>query len=372
MDITNKTPTVSVVMPVYNGELYLREAVESILNQTFGDFEFIIIDDGSTDSTWQILTVYAAQDARIVLHRNPQNLRLIKSLNKGLALAQGEYIARHDADDIALPERLATQVSYLQHHPQVGLLGTAYYRLYDQGRYSLHQPPFTDTEIRWRFLFDNIWPHPSLMFRRQLFKDGDPFYRDFLHAEDYELWVRLLKCTRAATLSAPLLIIRTHTDSGVSAKHRVEQSSMVRVISSEQINKLFSQRSLTQTEIEMLHRCYHLQELTKQDVAMGGELMFQLFKAFTQQPGVEIYIVNQIRRQWINRMLSHFSANRWKDLWDSGLLKSILYHDPLALVSAVGTYLPKYAARQMGQPLRINKPVQLPSLPLKDSDRVSR
>ena len=103
-------PKVSVVMSAYNGERYLREAVESILNQTFNDFEFIIIDDGSTNSTGQILSSYAAQDPRIVLIRNRENIGLTKSLNKGLALARGEYIARMDADDVSLPNRFSEQV----------------------------------------------------------------------------------------------------------------------------------------------------------------------------------------------------------------------------------------------------------------------
>ena len=98
-------PKVSVVMSVHNGSHYLHEAVESILNQTFTDFEFITIDDFSTDSSWEILTKYADQDQRIKLFKNEENLGLTKSLNKGLKLAQGDYIARQDADDVSLPER---------------------------------------------------------------------------------------------------------------------------------------------------------------------------------------------------------------------------------------------------------------------------
>ncbi len=257
----NADPCVSVVMPVYNGELYLREAVESILNQTFANFEFIIVDDGSTDSTQQILAEYAAQDARIILNRNRENLGLIPTLNKGVALAQGEYIARHDADDISLPKRLAAQVAYLQNHPEVGLLGTAYYRLYPGGEQSLRQPSSTDTGIRWRLLFGNVWCHPSMMFHRNLVEAGKPFYRDFLHVEDYELWTRLVKRTRAATLTEPLVVYRVH-DSSICTTHREEQLAMVAEISAQQLNAFFLDPPLTPSEINALRRCYEGRELT--------------------------------------------------------------------------------------------------------------
>jgi glycosyltransferase involved in cell wall biosynthesis len=108
-----QNPKVSVLMSVYNGESHLGEAVEGILKQTFTDFEFIIVDDGSTDSTWSILSEYATRDKRIVLLQNKNNIGLAQSLNKGLAMARGEYIARQDADDISLSVRFANQVEYL-------------------------------------------------------------------------------------------------------------------------------------------------------------------------------------------------------------------------------------------------------------------
>jgi glycosyltransferase involved in cell wall biosynthesis len=340
MNGTGKEPTLSVVMPVYNGEPYLREAVESILKQTFTDFEFIIIDDGSTDRTWQILSEYAAQDERIILRRNPENLRLIKTLNKGLALARGKYIARQDADDISLPKRLATQVSYLQHHPEVGLLGTAYYRLYDQGQLSLRQPPLTDTEIRWKLLFGNIWCHPSMMFRRQVLENDEPFDEQYPHVEDYELWIRLLKHTCAATLPDPLVIYRVHEGS-ICFTHHEEQAHRVMAISSQQINALFPQRALTSSEIEALHRCYRSEQLTKQDMIIGGRAMFQLFNRFEQQSSVEASLMRSIRRRWIKNILISISIGQWRDLWKSGLFLSLFRHDPLAVVSALFIHLPK-------------------------------
>ncbi len=125
MSTSEKVPRVSVLMSVYNGERFLRDSVESILGQTFTDFEFLILDDGSTDSTCEILEEYANKDARIVLVRNDRNLGLTRSLNKGLRLVRGEYLARQDADDISLPKRLEMQVKFLDAHPEVGVVGSA-------------------------------------------------------------------------------------------------------------------------------------------------------------------------------------------------------------------------------------------------------
>lgn len=128
---SNISPKVSVVMSVYNGEKYLPETIDSILNQTFKDFEFIIINDGSTDKTAKILTSY--DDPRIRIF-NQENMGLTKSLNRAISLAKGEYIARMDADDISYPERLKKQVDYLNKNPDIGLVGSKYIRIDKRGR----------------------------------------------------------------------------------------------------------------------------------------------------------------------------------------------------------------------------------------------
>ncbi len=117
---------ISVVMSVYNGQSYLREAVESILNQTFTDFELILIDDGSTDATGEILDEYATRDARIILSRNQNNIGLTRSLNQGISMSRGKYIARMDADDVSRADRLSRQFEFLEKRPEVGVLGSGY------------------------------------------------------------------------------------------------------------------------------------------------------------------------------------------------------------------------------------------------------
>lgn len=347
----NASPKVSVVLPVYNGEPYLPEAIESILNQTFNDFEFIIIDDGSQDKTWQIANTYAEKDRRLVLYRNPSNLGLIKSLNKGLELARGKYVARQDADDISLPDRLAKQVEYFEQHPEIGLLGTAYYRLNGQGERILRCPPATDTDIRWKLLFDNVWCHASMMFRRALIKVGEPFYRDFLHAEDYELWTRLLKKTRASTLSIPLVIYREHENS-ICSKNWNDQVSMVAKISAQEINTFFQQR-LKSFEIDVLQRLYQRQFVTKKDMVVGGTLLVELFEQFKKQNQVEPRIFKNIQKGWIKRFLLATPGQQWKDILTSGLLFKLCHVDVQIILKTLIFYMPKELIRRFKPALKL-------------------
>lgn len=209
-------------MSVYNGERYLREAVGSILNQTFADFEFIIIDDGSTDGTSAILSSYA--DPRIRLVHNPENIGLTRSLNKGLTLAQGAYIARMDADDISLPNRCERQIASLSASPDVGLLGVGWCNLTSNGeKQQVANPPATDSVIRWFLLFGTVLAHPGVMFRKDLIGTVGPYNETLRFAQDYELWCRMAHVTKLANLSDPLLLLRRGDPGRISENHLREQ-----------------------------------------------------------------------------------------------------------------------------------------------------
>ena len=163
-DGATAVPTVSVLMSVYNGERFLADAVESILGQSFGDFEFLIVDDGSTDRTRQILRGY--DDPRIRLIVNPRNLGLTPSLNIGLAAARGCFIARMDADDIALPDRFARQLAFFAANPGTILVGGGHARLdHDARTQAWATQPLRPVEFRWLSFFWTPVLHPSVMFR---------------------------------------------------------------------------------------------------------------------------------------------------------------------------------------------------------------
>jgi glycosyltransferase involved in cell wall biosynthesis len=206
-------PEVSVVMSVYNGERYLQEAVRSILDQSFTDFEFIIVNDGSTDHTVSILTSF--DDNRIRLVHNPENLGLTISLNRGIALAQGEFIARMDADDISLPPRLETQIRYLRSHPDVGVVGTGKQEIDQDGCYlgKVWIPPTSSGYMGWRLIWGNPIVHSSVMIRKGCLVSVGLYDIGKRTAQDYDLWIRLSAITRISNMKQVLILYRRHPES---------------------------------------------------------------------------------------------------------------------------------------------------------------
>ncbi len=207
-----QAPRISLLLPVYNSAAYLETALQSLLTQTFTDFEIIAINDASTDASAAILA--ACTDSRLRVLHNSQNLGVAQSLNRGLQESRAPYIARMDADDIAHPDRLRQQVDYLDRHPEVVLLGTAFYVFATGSRrpYALASLETDDALIRWYCCWYNRFAHPSVMFRRSavmtLPQPGyDPAVRV---AQDYDLWTRLLATGQGANLAHPLLSYRVH------------------------------------------------------------------------------------------------------------------------------------------------------------------
>nr|WP_232470359.1 glycosyltransferase [Methylococcus sp. BF19-07] len=213
-------PRITVLLPVYNGEIYLREALESILIQTYADFSLLAIDDGSTDSSLEILR--SIKDPRISVKVNPTNKGLIRTLNEGLDLIQSEYIARMDADDIATPYRLEEQLAFMDAHPDVGLCG-GYYERFTDTESIVVRPPTTHEDISYALIFDNVMAHNTVMFRRSVLEHYRLRYDPaFAHAEDYELWVRFARYSRLANLPRVLVRYRFHP-ANTSSRFRQEQ-----------------------------------------------------------------------------------------------------------------------------------------------------
>lgn len=204
--IVKITPRITVLMPVYNCELYIKEAIDSILNQTFTDFEFIIIDDASTDKTVDIIKTYS--DERIKLIVKPLNTGYTNSLNYGLQVAKGEYIARMDGDDISLPERFSKQVDFLDENPEIALCGTA---LRIIGSDIIICYPEEHNSIKLNLLKRNCITHPSVMLRKCIL-DKYSFIYDIAKepAEDYDLWIRLSAVSKLYNLQEVLLNYRIH------------------------------------------------------------------------------------------------------------------------------------------------------------------
>ncbi|PLT27789.1 glycosyltransferase family 2 protein [Peribacillus deserti] len=229
---------VTVLMPVFNGEKYLKQAIDSILSQTYKNFEFLIIDDGSKDKSIKIIKKY--KDPRIRLVRNKKNIGLIKTLNKGLSLSRGKYIARMDCDDISLPERLEKQVEFMEQHPDIGVCGTALELIDKEVKWYYPTDP---DYLKCKLLFICCIPHPTVMFRKKVLENIK--YRKYEHAEDYYLWVALSEKTKLVTLPEVLLKYRQHPNQ-VSNKFSIKQHLNSHRIILEQLERL----NITPTEQE--------------------------------------------------------------------------------------------------------------------------
>lgn len=199
-----RSPRVSVILPAFNEEKYLERAVRSILSQTYRDFELIVLDDGSTDRTWEVLQRF--RDPRMLKVRLP-HVGFRQALNRGFALARGEYIARMDADDESLPTRLEEQVKFLDANPSIHVLGTAVY-LNDALRKerSLRIPPLDDREIRRSFALFIPICHGSVMMRREVLEVVGGYREDVVDAEDLDLWLRAAPHFRFGNLEKPLYV----------------------------------------------------------------------------------------------------------------------------------------------------------------------
>lgn len=249
-------PLISVLMSVYNSQAFLREAVDSILAQTLPDFEFIIVDDGSTDDSAAILDSYT--DARMVRLKNERNIGLTESLNRGLAVVRGTYLTRMDADDISVPDRFERQFVFLNAHPQVGMVGSNMTSI-DAAGQPLYggRPEFetgaSDGYMRWMLHWANPIPHVTIFMRADILKNHhlqyDPAYNT---VEEFELWTRLIQHTKFARM-ADVLIQRRIVETSVTRSRRPEQIALHVKLVQRELKKLLG-RDLPTHVVETMVR----------------------------------------------------------------------------------------------------------------------
>jgi glycosyltransferase involved in cell wall biosynthesis len=213
-------PKISVAMSVFNGEDYLNAAIDSIFSQTFDNFEFIIVDDGSTDRSAEIIRSY--REPRIVFVQQP-NQGVARALNHALRLARGEYVARQDADDISLPQRFAKQIEFLDSHPEVGVVGTAASLIDRAGRRFSTFKPFARHDRLVKELKRGVCPlmHGAVMMRRTALVECGDYNPAFNWMQDVELWLRLSQHHRLANMREILYNFRKH-DSSITQQARID------------------------------------------------------------------------------------------------------------------------------------------------------
>ncbi len=304
----NAIPKISVVLPVYNGEKYLREAVESILNQSFEDFELILVDDGSTDSTPTIIKNF--NDSRIRTIRLNTNGGIVTALNKGLSAARGKYIARMDADDVSLPERLKKQYKFMENHPEIDVCGS-WVRYFTRipGAERVYKLPGDSEIIRASLLLENLIQHPAVMCLRKIFgKTGYP--GGYPHAEDYALWTQILDRVSFAVYPEVLLNYRLHKDQ-IWQRESKAQAKSVESVHRELLKKIGLQP--TKAEL-MLH----------EDICRGN---YNTSKKFVQQA-----------ENWFTKILK---ANRRSKVLDPKSLEAVLRDREYSIVLASNPLRPR-------------------------------
>jgi glycosyltransferase involved in cell wall biosynthesis len=215
-------------MPVHNGSAYLTESIDSILRQSFSDFELLIIDDASTDNSVCIIERY--NDPRIRLIKNSERLKLSGALNLGLDNARGDYVARMDADDISLPKRLETQVRHMNRYPDIGICGT-WIRYFGGSTRDVLERPVSHEEVKAFTLVDTPFAHPTVMMRRNLMNDHHlRFDGSYYPTEDFELWSRAIDCFPVENIPKILLRYRVHRKSLTGSDWTKMDEQAVRVI----------------------------------------------------------------------------------------------------------------------------------------------
>lgn len=302
-------PTITVAMSVYNGERFLESAIDSVLAQTFTDFEFLILDDGSRDSSAAIIRAAAARDSRI----RPivrENRGLVASLNQLLGEARAPLIARMDADDLCMPERFARQIAFLAAHPDHGVIGSYTRDIDEQG--AAYPSSGADHPVSHEELVHNIehggplLAHPSVMYRRDVVLAAGGYHAAFRHCEDFDLWLRLAHRTRIANLPERLLHYR-HYAGQVSNRHAVEQQTGAA------ISRLaFAERQAGRPDpTEHLENLPPLEEL---DTLFGREGVSREVRGAIARSLV--YSPYALRGEGFDLLLRHIAeGGRGRDLW---------------------------------------------------------
>jgi glycosyltransferase involved in cell wall biosynthesis len=331
-------PRVSVYMPVYNGARYLADCLDSILDQTFRDFEVVAVDDGSKDDSFEILSAYATRDPRIRVLRHDVNQGHHQTSNDALAACRGEYLARMDQDDLWLRRRLEASVHHLDTHPETGLLSTAYARFRPDGRRTERRPPRPHTKIRAHQAFGNIICHPSVTLRADLAETGELHYRDLPGPQDYDLWSRLLPHTQAYTLSEPLVLYREH-DASMTDLFRDELPKAAEEVSNRQLRALLGEH-VDDDALRAVRRLWSRRGPRDGAAYAHAGLVFEAFAAMERWPHASRDDVRDMRRKWCRRALT--AAMRSRQMGSATpLLTEIARHEPAAVAFWLGNDVPR-------------------------------
>ncbi|HEY1171930.1 MAG TPA: glycosyltransferase [Verrucomicrobiae bacterium] len=320
-------------MSVYNGERYLASAIDSILGQTFRDFEFLIVDDGSKDGTADLLAKYAREDPRVHVVTHGKNKGLTASLNELVQLVKGEYLARMDADDVSRPERFARQVEWLDNHAACGLVGSAYTFIDLEGRAGMTFRFENDHHyLQWYLCYQNPLAHPAVMGRTALFRAVGGYREEFRYGQDFDLWWRLSFTTQLACLPEPLTFVRRNP-TGLSGVHQPEQLVAKRRILTEMLPRL----GMKDVE-EVLLR------------GAPGESIRRIYACFSGREGVSERIKELIRRDSAARLGLIWLRHPFKR-GSAEVLRDSLAYCPAVLLRGVFQMASRWCVSKVDNPI---------------------
>lgn len=304
-------PIVTVVMPVYNAGLFLSEAVESILNQAFQNFELLLFDDCSTDNSISIIKSF--HDERIKSFFSPVNRGYVHHLNEGLRIAKGKYIARMDADDISDLQRLERQVTFMENNPQIGICGTSITVIDNNNkivRNELYE--VEDSKLRVKLMINSCFAHPSVIFRKNVLKEHNLFYNpDLMPAEDYALWCELSAVTKLANLPETLLKYRSHEEQITKRKRHLQRqaASVIRV----RMTEVFLNRRLNEEESYLHNSLLTGDYVISKDYVVKARHWIELLTArstLASQYNIS-FLREEMGKTWFNLCTHSYKLGPW-------------------------------------------------------------
>ena len=299
-----KNPLVSVILPVYNAEKYLNDSIKSIINQTYKNFELIIIEDGSTDKSLEIINKFKDNRIKIISHKS--NTGLIYSLNEGIKISNGELIARMDADDISLETRFEKQVDFLNLNKDIGICST-WYRVISNSK-MVKREETNPLKVKCKLLFGCPIAHPAVMMKKEILSNEKIVYsHEFLHAEDYELWIRLSHITHISNYPEVLLLYRFSPEQ-VSQKHKdIQRNSIMKAQ-----QKLFYELGINPSfnEIQLQNRLFFQEFVYDYDFAKDCEMWLLKLKDVNKRKKMfnETALDEILFRMWY-MLCSHLAGN---------------------------------------------------------------
>lgn len=307
-------PTVTVLLPVYNGGRFLAQALDSVLAQTWADWELVAVNDGSTDTSADLLARYAQRDQRVHVF-SQENAGVVAALNRGLEFAGGRYLARLDADDELYPERLARQVALLERQPQMVICGSGCDLVDEQNRrLATIDKPQSNTDIQWRVLFHNPFANSGVMFRLDALRKAGLRYEGASGlAEDYALWSRLLRLGQGYNFKEPLFAYRVHPEQA-SQTRQAELEACSNEVS--RANLLYLGVSLSIEQVAVL-RDWTLKFPARlgPENAPEGEALLEILRRFAAQPQLESSPLRLIRGRWLAKLLAAFGPGAFRRAW---------------------------------------------------------